>query len=170
MRASATRSCARSAPKESIACLSASKALSPSRIAARPPFFGIRNGALELGLGHRRAARDVQPLGAFEQLVLRQLTAGGGRLPALVAHPGTGLRAGRTLHHLLPPCLDDHLLAGLGAREAGHLLQAPQPSPEVLILALELSRVARQGRVGLPPIDPHLLGSLDRRNQETQLD
>src|SRR3954452_6689525 len=66
--------------------------------------------------------------------------------------------------------LDDDLLSLTRCRKAGGLLQALEPGAQVLVLLLELLGARGQRRVGLPPVDPHLLRPLDRSDQQAQLD
>src|SRR3954447_14457941 len=74
------------------------------------------------------------------------------------------------LDDLPMPRLDDDLLTGLRRRQAGDLLEPLEPRPQILVLLFELSGATAERRIGLPPVDTHLLGALDGGDEETQLD
>src|SRR3954447_17515138 len=50
------------------------------------------------------------------------------------------------------------------------LLETAQALLQLLVLGLQLARVAREARVGLPPVDAHLLRLVDRGDEQPQLD
>src|SRR5690349_2290147 len=75
------------------------------------------------------------------------------------------------LHDLLAPVLlADHFLALPRSGEARDALQPFEPRAKLLVLLLELLGARTERRVGFPPVDPHLLRPLDRRDQQAQLD
>src|SRR3954447_12711857 len=49
-------------------------------------------------------------------------------------------------------------------------LEALEAVAQLAVLLLELLRVARELRVALPPVDPHLARLVDRRHEQAQLD
>ena len=108
----------------------------------------IRSRASRSPVGSRACAR--RPGRALRRRAL------GGRAPAATTLPVVAVMA---LERSLEP--RDPLL------ERGAIAVALDLGPELDPL---LSRLDAEGRVCLPPVDPHLLGALNRRDQEPDLD
>src|SRR5690242_6843200 len=71
------------------------------------------------------------------------------------------LCAGSLDHLLAAVLLEDDLLTLARGGEARGLLETLEPVAQVPVLLLEFVCVRGERRVGLPPVDPHLLRPLD---------